>query len=117
MKTLAYAWVIVLGIYFVTPYAIGDETATSQQTLWRGSSVSGDVCINARTYDGVDGSAEVWIYSDNSVKGPQTIKGMVCIDVPFSRSSALEVKPLEDNTVVEMVKDFTSPYFVVELPM
>ena len=119
MRTILTAWFLALALYMVTPYAMA-ETSNPQnlRAVWTGYHVVGDVCINVKDKrTGASRRAEMWLVNNGEVALHAMANGITCFEVMLGARNELLVNAPENEVDVYVVRDDTTPFFTVELPM
>lgn len=119
MKTILTAWVIALFLYVLTPYAIAeDQSVVNAQTIWTGYNVVGELCINVRNKtDGKPAHTILHLISDGRWSEAINAEGFSCLDVAFSPKNELRRTSSQNDVVVDIVDDSTTPFITIELPI
>lgn len=119
MKTILTVWAIVFALYSLTPLAIADERIPRAVVpVWAAYAVVGDVCVEIRDKaTGEYAEAEFWLVNEERVQWFSDAAGYLCMPVEFSKETQLYAVVYDRPVSINVVKDTTTSYFSIELPL
>ncbi|MDH5545847.1 MAG: hypothetical protein OEZ43_09655 [Gammaproteobacteria bacterium] len=119
MKSILTVWIIAFTLYSLTPLVIASEKPPRAVIpVWGAYAVVGDVCVEIRNQStGEPAMAELWLVNDERVQWFDGAQGEMCLPVEFSSKSELYAVINDDSVGVKVVRDTTTGYFTIELPL
>ncbi len=118
MKTLISICCGSFLLYSLSSLAHADNFPHTNVTIWVGNNVVGDLCVEVKnTQSDTPALAELWLINQNEVRWFDAVKGYKCLDIKLSKKTELHAITYEESSEVVVVKDNTSTFFVVELPI
>ena len=119
MKTILTAWIIAITVYLLTPYAIAeDQGNVNEKTIWTGYNVVGELCINVRNKtNGKPANSTLRLINNGQWSQAIDVKGFSCLDVDFAPKNELRQIGVQQDVVIDVVDDSTTPFITIELPI
>ncbi len=118
MRTLITTWCVIFLLYVTSTAVQAGPIPFGNQTVWTGNNVVGNLCVEIRNkQNNSPAVAELWLINQNDVQWFKAVKGHKCLDVKLSETSILQAISYDETTEVNVIKDDTSTFFVVELPI
>jgi len=118
MKTLITIWCVTFLLYSISSAVQADSIPLKNTTVWTGYNVVGDLCVDIKNkHNDAPANAELWLITQENVQRFAAVKGYKCLDIKLSKTTTLQAITYEESSEVSVVKDTTSTFFVVELPI
>lgn len=118
MKILITIWCITFFLYSISSIVHADSIPLKNTTVWTGHNVVGNLCVDIRNkHNDTPANAELWLITQEDVQRFNAVKGYKCLDIKLSKTTTLQAITYEESSEVSVIKDTTSTFFVVELPI